>query len=88
MIKGKTKSGFNFEIDEKIADDMEFLDLLVKTEENPIYIGQVLETLLGKEQKAALYDHIRDKETGRVSIEKASDTLIEMLENAGEEIKN
>ena len=88
MIQGKTKNGFEFKLDENVANDMEFLDLLVKMDENPIYIGRVLEVLLGSEQKAALYDHIRDKKTGRVPIEQASDMLVEMLEDAGEDTKN
>ncbi len=37
MIKGKTSSGFKFQINEStINDDYELLELLVELEENPL----------------------------------------------------
>ena len=87
MIKGTTKSGFEYVIDEKIADDMEFVDLLAEATENPLYMGKVIERLLGKEQKKKLYDFFRE-EDGRVPVEAAGEALIEILSEGGEDTKN
>ena len=76
-VKGKTKTGFEFEID-SAAIDMELLDDLSEMQENLAITGRVLNRLLGKEQKKALYDHIRD-ESGHVPIESASAELIDLF---------
>lgn len=76
-VKGKTKSGFEFEFDDDVVD-MEMLDCLVEAEDNPAYIGRIIGLMLGKEQKKRLYDHLRD-ENGKVSIEKTAECLIEFF---------
>lgn len=76
-VKGKTKTGFEFEIDSAVID-MELLDDLSEMQENPAITGRVLNRLLGKEQKKALYDHIRD-ESGHVPIESAAAELIDLF---------
>ena len=76
-VKGKTKTGFEFEIDSAVID-MELLDDLSDMQENPAVTGRVLNRLLGKEQKKALYDHIRD-ESGHVPIESAAAELIDLF---------
>ncbi len=75
--KGRTKSGFEFEIDRSVID-MELLDELADMQENPALTGRVLARLLGKEQKRALYDHIRD-ENGHVPIDKAAAELVDIF---------
>ena len=75
--KGRTKSGFEFEIDRSVID-MELLDELADMQENPALTGRVLARLLGKDQKRALYDHIRD-ENGRVPIDKAAAELVDIF---------
>jgi hypothetical protein len=75
--KGRTKSGFEFEIDRSVID-MELLDELADMQENPALTGRVLARLLGKDQKRALYDHIRD-ENGRVPTDKAAAELVDIF---------
>lgn len=70
-IKGKTKTGFNFIIDEDIRDDMELLDNLIEMSKgNNAVVPDILISLLGEEQKKKLYDHCRNEKTGRVSSKK------------------
>lgn len=76
-LKGKTKSGFEFEFDKENID-MELLDLLADLDDNPALVGKVLTRLLGKEQKKALYDSVRD-DNGRVPIDKVTQALIDIF---------
>ena len=87
MLKGKTKSGFEFEIDEKVADDMELLEAIAEAETQTYKFPQVLKKILGEEQKQKLYDHLRTKK-GNVPIEKAINEFIEIMNEAGKETKN
>ena len=65
MIKGTTKTGFNFELDDDVIDDY---DLLLKLAEvdagNLTGIDGIFNEVLGKEQKNELREHIK-KVTGR-----------------------
>lgn len=84
--KGKLSCGFEFEIDDTILDDMTLLDDLVEVDSgNIMKFPGLLIKLLGKEQKDALYEALRDAETGRVPVEPMTDALIEMIEQAGAE---
>lgn len=87
MLKGKTKSGFKFQIDETIADDLELLEDIAKADKDVSVFPSVLEKILGEKQKKALYDHLRD-ENGRVSTKAAVDEFTEIMNIAGEETKN
>ncbi len=84
-VKGKTTSGFEFSFDDSVID-MELLDCLVDTEENPAYIGRVVRLILGKEQQKALYEHLRD-EKGKVPVDKTAECMIEFI-NAVKDGKN
>ena len=87
MLKGKTKSGFEFEIDEKLADDMELLEAIAEVDENESKLPALLTKILGEEQKKAMYDHVRTKK-GNVPIEKTMKLFIEIMTTAGEQTKN
>lgn len=88
MKKGQLSNGFNYEIDETKMDDMEFLDALAEArDEDPISVSVVIRKLLGKEQRTAFYDHLRE-EDGRVPIQKTMDALNEMFDQMGAEAKN
>ena len=81
MIKGKTKSGFKFEIDPEVFDDMELLDALASSmAEDPLQISKVVGKILG-DKKKDLYDHVR-AESGRVPVEAIGDEIREMMEAA------
>lgn len=87
MRKGTTESGFKFEFDEKDWDDMEFIELMAAADENPLKYPALIERMLGKEQKSALYDHCRDKK-GRVPTDAVRQEIDEIFEIAGQDAKN
>lgn len=78
MIKGKTKSGFNYHIDENVLQDYELLEAIAETEKNPIFITKVVRMLLG-EDTDKLKEHVRD-ENGHVSIEKMNVEITEIFQ--------
>lgn len=87
MLTGKTKSGFKFEIDETVADDMELLEDMAKADRDTSLFPGIIEKVLGADQKARLYDHVRN-ENGKVPIRATLDEFIEMMNIAGEKTKN
>lgn len=67
MVKGKTESGFEYELEDDILDDYELLELLHKVDGGDSgLIVDMVDKLLGTEQKNRLKDHIRN-EAGKVS---------------------
>ena len=77
MVKGTTKSGFSYEIDEGILDDYEFLEILFKIDEGEVASSiKMVDMLLGKKQKERLKEHVRNEE-GRVL---ASKMIVEAFE--------
>lgn len=87
MIKGKTSSGFEFEISKDVANDYELVENLGELEDNPLILGKVVNQILGKEQTARLKDHVRN-EKGIVPTDKMTQEIIEIFQNSGEETKN
>lgn len=79
MIKGKTKSGFNYHIDENVLQDYELLEAISETEKNPIFITKVVRMLLGDDTDK-LKEHVRD-ENGHVSIEKMNVEITEIFQS-------
>lgn len=82
MLKGKTESGFEFEIDERLLDDYELVELLAETEENPLVISKVLTKLLG-DQKKTLIEHVRE-EDGVVPASKMMEELEEIFSSSNQ----
>lgn len=80
MIEGKTKSGFAYSIPESRFDNMELLDALVAIDKGDgSQLPAALDMLLGKEQKKALYDHVRTTE-GIVPVSAVSAELMEIMQ--------
>lgn len=61
MIKGKTESGFEFELDEEVVTDMEFIELAAEAAEDGSKYPAMIIKALGKDQKKRLYDHVRNE---------------------------
>lgn len=81
-MKVKTTTGFECEIDTEVLNDMEVLDLVVRIDGgDALAYSPFLTKILGKDNKARLYDHVR--EDGRVPIEKVAAEVGEILEQAG-----
>ena len=84
MLKVRTSTGFECEIDPGAMNDMEVLDMVVRIDEgDALAYSPFLTKILGKENKAKLYDHVREAD-GRVPIEKVGAEVGEILEQAGE----
>ena len=76
---GKTKSGFEFQIDEEALDDYELLEELAMVDRGKTgKVVGVLERLLGAEQKDKLKEHLR--KDGKVSAKKMFSELKEIFE--------
>ena len=91
MLKGKTETGFEFEIDEDVKDDMELLDAITYIDKGDwTYVTEVLDRLLGTEQKKKLYDHCRN-EKGRAPASVVMQEVKNIFDAVGEsesEVKN
>lgn len=82
MINGKTKSGFEFQIEDSRLDNMELVDALVEVEDgNTLSISKCVNLLLGPKLKKELYDHLRTQE-GNVPCTAVTKELIEILESS------
>lgn len=63
MIKGKTTSGFEFEIEDDIMDDYDLVIMFGKYRKAPSMdiVVDIAIKMLGSEQHQALMDHLRDE---------------------------
>ncbi len=88
MICGTTKSGFDFKIPKTNMNNMELLDIFVEIDDGKVELfTKAAELLLGKQQKKALYDHLRT-EKGNVPVEIFISEIKEIMNNSGETGKN
>lgn len=82
-IKGKTAGGFEFCYPAERADDAELFEMLVAMDEGDMRLfPKAAERLLGKEQKAALYDFYRVD--GRVPLTRVYEAFGEIMDNSSE----
>lgn len=86
MLKGTTKSGFRYEINENIGDDYELLKLITKVEQDGTLIFDLTEKLLGVKQAANLEKFLK-KRDGYVSTKKVIEEVIEIF-NSQAMLKN
>lgn len=89
MVKGTTRTGFQFSVPENAMDNMELLDAMaeIASEDSILATGRVLVMLIGKKQRAALYNTLRT-EDGRVPIAAAAEALKDIFGAMGERGKN
>lgn len=95
MKTGTTSTGFEFAFNEQNADDMRMVELIAISDDDNASDFQklaasskILEMLLGKDQKAALYDHIGQFHDGRVPVGDLMEALKEIMDAGGEPLKN
>lgn len=95
MKVGTTSNGFRFEFDEARADDMRFVDLIVTSMDETASefdklaaASKLIEMLLGKEQKKALFEHIGKSYDGRVPFAEVNKALSEIMQGGGDAVKN
>lgn len=90
IVRGKTKSGFEFEVKKAMLNNAEFLELFAEVQNgDSMKVFGLVELALGKDQKARLYDHIRD-EDGIVPVDALSTEAAEIFEALGSDndVKN
>ena len=87
MIKGKTSSGFEYEVSKDIVNDYELLENLGQLEANPLILTTIVRQVLGAEQTERLKDHARN-EKGMVQTDKMTEEILDIFKNSGEETKN
>ncbi len=83
MIGGKTKTGFSFEVDEKMLDDWRLTKALVKMQDKNTVerfkgVDEALTLLLG-DKADDLMDHLIKKNKGYAPIEKLTAEVNDML---------
>lgn len=77
MIEGKTKSGFEFKLDEEVLNDYELLEALLKVDAGDgSAIVDAINRMLDETQRKALKNHLRN-EKGRVG---AREMIVEVAE--------
>lgn len=87
MVQGKTRTGFDFTVDEAVMNDMELIDALADSmSENPLAFSIVCTKIFGAEQKKRLYEHCRTD--GRVPVEMISEEIADVFKAIGEAGKN
>lgn len=80
MISGKTRTGFEYTIDEEALNDYEILELMAKVRNNDVLsIFELIERLLGEDQKNRLKEHCRVN--GRVPISAINDEIVDIFTN-------
>ncbi len=86
-MKGVTKTGFEFEIEDGAMDDYELLEELCSIDKGDVgKIPGALEKVIGTEQKEALKEHVRC-ENGRVQVSKMVEEFMDII-SYGNEGKN
>ena len=77
-MKETLKNGFKYEVSDGIMDDMEFIEIYRAVEDDALKYIDLLEKLLGKEQKQKLYDSIRGKD-GIVHVQDGDYTVVDAV---------
>lgn len=80
MLKGKTTSGFSFEIEDEQLNNFELIEVLADVDSNPLLLPRLVRMLLGDEQKVKLMDHLRT-EKGIVPLDGISTEIMEIFQS-------
>ena len=85
MQTGKTKTGFEYEFNEDLINDMEVIDALaeVASGENILAVSTVVKKLFSAEDRKRLYDHVR-LEDGRVPADALMEEITEIMNESEE----
>ncbi len=77
MITGKTKSGFEFKLEDNALDDYELIEALGELDENPLKISKVINLLFGS-RKNEVKEFIK-RQKGYVSTKEMSNLITEVF---------
>lgn len=80
MVKGKTSTGFEFEVDKDQLTNVEFLEKFAEMQNGGDMAATfgLIQITLGDKQKKKLYDHCRNKK-GMVPIEAVTAELSDIF---------
>ena len=81
MLKGKTQSGFTFNIPDERLNNYELVEALNDLEGNPLAVSKVVNLLLGKEFAQKLKNPVRTKD-GLVPADKMTAEIKEIFESS------
>lgn len=77
-VKGVTSTGFKYEIDPENLEDFYLLELFGQSQKGDVAaMSQLIEKMLGAEQKAALLKHCED-DKGRARLSKIGDEIADI----------
>ncbi len=80
MLKGKTGSGFEYEVTDAAMNNYELVEVLAEVDTNPLLLPRLVKMLLGDEQNKRLMDHLRTKD-GNVPIDAVSAEIMEIFQS-------
>ena len=80
MLKGKTGSGFEFEVADAAMNNYELVEVLAEVDTNPLLLPRLVKMLLGEDQKKRLMDHVRTDD-GTVPIDAISAEIMEIFQS-------
>lgn len=84
MKKGKTSTGFKYQLEENIFDDYELLEVLRQIDKGESgKIVDMVDIMFSEEQKEALKNHVRE-ENGKVPASKLIKEVMEIFHNEKE----
>lgn len=87
MVKGTTKTGFQFSVDENSMNDMELVDILADSSMDDAFrMSHVVRKLLPGDQRKALYDYVRVD--GRVPVDAVVAEVEDIFSAMGSKGKN
>ena len=91
MLNGKTKSGFKYEIDERVINDWRLLKYIAMSESSDpseqIKGASSLVSLLLGDQEQALMEHLADKNDGYVPAVAVTEAITDIITSVNE-LKN
>lgn len=83
MIKGVTKSGFEYELQDNVMDNMELVDLLADDSTDITFrISKIIKLMFSPEQHKKLYD-IHRTEDHRVPVKEVYEDICEIFSSFG-----
>lgn len=85
MIIGKTKSGFEYHLEQARLENYELFEAFSELEASPLVLPKVVKLILGDEQTKELKNHLRATD-GTVSTEKMEAEITEIFKN--QSVKN
>ena len=83
MIKGKTTSGFEYQISKARLENYELMETLSEVDVRPLLLPKTVNLLLGKEQANKLKEHLRDAD-GIIPSDKMFDEIMDIFQGQKE----